>query len=72
MHRREVTSRASRGASSQVDEPRLTSYPGRTYSFVMWAGNAKGQSTNTFSVQAVDSTGNRSPISSVTLTNQSC
>jgi hypothetical protein len=30
------------------------------------------QSSNTFSVQAVDSAGNRSPTSSVTLTNQTC
>jgi hypothetical protein len=30
------------------------------------------QSTNTFSVQAVDSAGNRSPVSSLTLTNQAC
>jgi hypothetical protein len=30
------------------------------------------QSTNTFSVQAVDSSGNRSPTSSLTLTNQTC
>jgi len=30
------------------------------------------QSSNTFSVQAVDSAGNRSPISSVTLDNQTC
>ena len=30
------------------------------------------QSTNTFSVQAVDSAGNRSPTSSITLANQSC
>jgi hypothetical protein len=30
------------------------------------------QTSNTFSVQAVDSAGNRSPTSSVTLTNQTC
>ena len=30
------------------------------------------QSTNTYSVQAIDSAGNRSPVSSVTLTNQAC
>jgi hypothetical protein len=30
------------------------------------------QSTNTFSVQAIDSAGNRSPVSSVTLLNQAC
>ena len=30
------------------------------------------QSSNTFSVQAVDSAGNRSPASSITLTNQAC
>jgi hypothetical protein len=30
------------------------------------------QSTNTYSVQAVDSSGNRSPTSSITLTNQTC
>jgi hypothetical protein len=30
------------------------------------------EATNTFSVQAVDSAGNRSPISSVTLDNQTC
>jgi hypothetical protein len=30
------------------------------------------QATNTFSVQAVDSAGNRSPVSSVTLDNQTC
>jgi chitinase len=30
------------------------------------------QSTNTYSVQAVDSAGNRSPLSSVTLENQTC
>ena len=30
------------------------------------------QSTNTYGVQAMDSSGNRSPLSSVTLTNQSC
>jgi len=29
-------------------------------------------STNTFTVQAIDSAGNRSPVSSVTLTNQTC
>jgi hypothetical protein len=30
------------------------------------------QATNTFSVQATDSAGNRSPVSSVTLENQTC
>jgi hypothetical protein len=30
------------------------------------------QSTNTYTVQAVDSAGNRSPLSSVTLTGQTC
>jgi hypothetical protein len=30
------------------------------------------QTTNTFSVQAIDSAGNRSPASSVTLDNQPC
>jgi hypothetical protein len=30
------------------------------------------QGTNTYSVQAVDSAGNRSPLSSVTLENQTC
>jgi chitinase len=30
------------------------------------------QTTNTFSVQAIDSAGNRSPVSSVTLDNQTC
>jgi hypothetical protein len=30
------------------------------------------QTSNTFSVQAVDSAGNRSPTSSVMLTNQTC
>jgi hypothetical protein len=30
------------------------------------------QSSNTFSVEAIDSVGNRSPVSSVTLENQSC
>ncbi|MFL5954669.1 MAG: hypothetical protein ACJ76I_11240 [Gaiellaceae bacterium] len=30
------------------------------------------QSTNTYSVQAMDSAGNRSPASSITLTNQTC
>ena len=30
------------------------------------------QTSNTFSVQAVDSAGNRSPASSVPLTNQTC
>ena len=30
------------------------------------------QSTNTFTVQAIDSAGNRSPISSITLANQTC
>jgi hypothetical protein len=30
------------------------------------------QSSNTYSVQAVDSAGNRSPLSSITLTGQTC
>ena len=30
------------------------------------------QSTNTYSLQAIDSAGNRSPTSSITLTNQTC
>jgi hypothetical protein len=30
------------------------------------------QTSNTFSVQAIDSAGNRSPVSSVTLDNQTC
>jgi hypothetical protein len=30
------------------------------------------QSSNTFNVQAIDSAGNRSPISSITLNNQTC
>jgi hypothetical protein len=30
------------------------------------------QATNTYSVQAIDSAGNRSPVSSITLENQTC
>jgi hypothetical protein len=40
---------------------------------VDWSADLIGtQTSNTFSVQAVDSAGNRSPTSSVTLTNQTC
>jgi len=50
-------------------------YPGRTYSFVMWAGNAKGQESaksNTLTVtQPVDTTPPAAPVVSVTGTTSS-